>query len=101
MVGFEPFRGAPHIVPGVSPVPRTWTLDWAMGSIALSVAGAAVSLLDPGLFVLGVILFALGLITGVVALRKRVRRNLAIVGIILNAANLAFDAALVFLAGSH
>ena len=46
-------------------------------------------------------MFALGLITGVVALRKRVRRNLAIVGIILNAANLAFDAALVFLAGSH
>ena len=97
----EPFHGPPHIVPGVSPVPRTWTLDWAMGSIALSVVGAVVSLLDPGLFVLGVILFALGLITGVVALRKRVRRNLAIVGIILNAANLAFDAALVFLAGSH
>ena len=72
-----------------------------MGSIALSVVGALVSLLEPGLFVLGVILFALGLITGLVALRKGVRRNLAIVGIILNAANLAFDGALVFLAGAH
>ena len=82
-------------------MPRTWTLDWAMGSIALSVVGAAVSLLDPRLFVLGVILFALGLITGLVALRKGVRRNLAIVGIILNAANLVFDATLVFLAGAH
>ena len=82
-------------------MPRTWTLDWAMGSIALSVVGALVSLLEPGLFVLGVILFALGLITGLVALRKGVRRNLAIVGIILNAANLVFDATLVFLAGAH
>jgi uncharacterized membrane protein len=72
-----------------------------MGSIALSVVGALVSLLEPGLFVLGVILFALGLITGLVALRKGVRRNLAIVGIILNAANLVFDATLVFLAGAH
>lgn len=70
-----------------------------MGSIALSIVAAAVSLLDPRLFVLGVILFALGLITGVVALRRGVRKNLAIVGIILNAANLVFDAALVFLAG--
>jgi NADH:ubiquinone oxidoreductase subunit K len=72
-----------------------------MGSIALSVVGAAVSLLDPGLFELGVILFALGLITGVVALRRGVRKNLAIVGIILNAANLAFDGAFVFMAGAH
>jgi NADH:ubiquinone oxidoreductase subunit K len=72
-----------------------------MGSIALSIVGAAVSLLDPGLFVLGVVVFALGLITGVVALRRGVRKNLAIVGIILNAANLVFDATLVFLAGAH
>jgi hypothetical protein len=72
-----------------------------MGSIALSVVGAAVSLLDPGLFLLGVILFALGLIAGMVALRRGVRRNLAIVGVILNVANLAFDAALVFVAGSR
>jgi hypothetical protein len=72
-----------------------------MGSIALSVVGAAASLLDPRLFVLGVIVFALGLITGVVALRRGVRKNLAIVGIILNAANLVYDATLVFLAGAH
>ena len=72
-----------------------------MGSIALSVVGAAVSLLDPRLFVLGVILFALGLITGLVALRRGVRKNLAIVGIILNAANLVFDAALLMSAGSR
>jgi NADH:ubiquinone oxidoreductase subunit K len=59
-------------------------------------------LLDPGgLFLLGAIVFALGLIAGVVALRKGVRRNLAIIGIILNAANLVFDASLVFLAGSR
>jgi hypothetical protein len=85
----------------VSPVPRTWTLDWATGSIALSIVGAVVSLLDPRLFVLGVIVFALGLITGVVALRRGVRKNLAIFGIILNAANLVYDATLVFLAGAH
>jgi hypothetical protein len=85
----------------VSPVPRTWTLDWATGSIALSVVGAVVSLLDPGLFLIGVALFALGLITGVVALRKGARRNLAIVGVVLNAANMAFDAAVVLFAGSH
>jgi hypothetical protein len=72
-----------------------------MGSIALSIVGAAVSLLDPRLFVLGVIVFALGLITGVVALRRGVRKNLAIFGIILNAANLVYDATLVFLAGAH
>jgi NADH:ubiquinone oxidoreductase subunit K len=72
-----------------------------MGSIALSVVGAVVSLLDPRLFVLGVILFALGLITGIVALRRGVRKNLAIVGIILNAANLVFDAGLLILAGSR
>ena len=72
-----------------------------MGSIALSVVGALASLLDPGLFVLGVILFALGLMTGVVALRRGVRKNLAIVGIILNAANLVFDAGWLILAGSR
>jgi hypothetical protein len=92
---------APHIVPDVSPVPRTWTLDWATGSIALSVVGAAISLLVPSLFLVGVLVFTLGFITGVVALRKGVRRNLAIVGIVLNLANLAFDAALVFFAGSR
>jgi uncharacterized membrane protein len=72
-----------------------------MGSIALSVAGAAVSLLDARLFLLGVLLFALGLIVGLVALGKGARRNLAIGGIVLSAANLVFDAALVILASSR
>jgi hypothetical protein len=72
-----------------------------MGSIVLSVTGAAVSLLETRLFLVGVALFVLGLIAGVVALRKGVRRNLAIVGVVLNAANLVFDAALVMLAGAH
>jgi hypothetical protein len=85
----------------VSPVPRTWTLDWSTGSIGLSVAGAVVSLLAAGLFLVGIILFALGLIAGLVALRNGVRRKLAIIGILLNAANLAYDAALVILSASH
>jgi len=67
----------------------------------LSVAGAVVSLLAAGLFLVGIILFALGLIAGLVALRNGVRRKLAIIGILLNAANLAYDAALVILSASH
>jgi uncharacterized membrane protein YtjA (UPF0391 family) len=85
----------------VSPARGGWTLDWSTGSIALSVAGAATSLLATGLFWVGVILFVVGLIAGIVALRKGVRRNLAIVGTVLNAANLAFDAALVIFAASR
>ena len=85
----------------MSPVPRTWTLDWSIGSIGLSVAGAVVSVLHAGLFPVGMILFALGLIAGLVALRKGVRRNLAIIGILLNAANLAYNAAVVILSASH
>jgi uncharacterized membrane protein YoaK (UPF0700 family) len=77
------------------------TLSWATGSIGLSVAGAAVSLVDSRLFLVGLVFFVLGLIAGIVALRKGPRRNIAIVGIVLNAANLAFDAALVILAGSR
>jgi hypothetical protein len=76
----------------VSPARGPWTLDWSTGSIGLSVAGAAASLLDPGLFLVGAVLFVLGLAAGVVAFRKGVRRNLAIIGILLNAANLVFDA---------
>lgn len=85
----------------VSPVPRTWTLDWSTGSIGLSVAGAVVSLLAAGLFLVGMILFALGLIAGLIALRKGVRRKLAIIGILLNVANLAYDAALLILSASR
>ena len=94
-------RGAAYSSPDVSPVPRTWTLDWSIGSIALSVAGAAMRLLDPRLFVVGVILFVLGLIAGVVGLRKGTRRTLAIGGIVLNGANLAVDTVFVILSGSR
>lgn len=90
-----------RVAPVVSPARGTWTLDWATSSIALSVAGAAVSLLDSGLLLVGVILFVVGLIAGIIALRKGVRRNIAIVGIALNAANLLFDAVLVIIAGSR
>jgi hypothetical protein len=86
------------VAPPVSPARGTWTLDWSAASIILSVAGAAASLLDARLFLVGVALFALGLFAGVIALRRRIRRNLAIVGIVLNAANLVFDAALVMAA---
>ena len=85
----------------MSPARGAWTLDWASGSIALSVAGAALSLVDIRLFLVGAVLFALGLIAGVVAVRKKVRRNLAIVGIVLNVANLAYDAALLIFGGSR
>jgi hypothetical protein len=62
--------------------------------------GAAVSLLDNRLFLVGMALFVLGLVAGIVAFRKGPRR-IAIVGIVLNAANLAFDASLLIVAGSH
>jgi hypothetical protein len=70
-------------------------MDWASASILISVAGAGVSLLDARLFALGALLFVVGLIIGINALRKGIRRNRAIIGILLNAANLVFDVALV------
>ena len=93
--------GAPPIVPDVSPEPRTRTLDWATGSIGLSIAGALITLVDRRLFLVGVILFGLGLIAGVVALRIGVRRNLAMVGVVLNTANLVFDGAVLIIAASR
>jgi hypothetical protein len=87
-------RGVPPTVPARG----TWTLDWATGSILLSVAGAGISLLDHRLFAVGALFFIAGLIVGIVALRKGVRRNRALIGVALNAANLLFDAALVILA---
>ena len=94
-------RSADAYSSDVSPVPRAWNLDWSTASVGLSVAGAALSLFLPGLFWGGVILFVLGLIAGVVALRTGLRRNIAVIGIVLNAANLAFDAFLVILAASR
>jgi hypothetical protein len=85
------------VAPIVSPARGSWTLDWATGSILLSVAGAALSLFDPRLFAVGALLFAAGLVVGIVALRKGGRRNRAIIGVLLNAANLVYDAAVVVL----
>jgi hypothetical protein len=73
-------------------------MDLATGSILLSVAGAGISLLDNRLVAVGAVFFIAGLIVGIVALRKGVRRNRAIIGVILNAANLVFHAALLILA---
>ena len=73
-------------------------MDWATASIALSITGAAVSLAGTGLFLVGVIIFVLGLTAGVVAFRNGRRRNRAIIGIVLNAANLVVDAAFVIFA---
>jgi hypothetical protein len=70
-------------------------MDWASASILISVAGAGASLLDARLFALGALLFVVGLIIGINALRKGIRRNRAVIGIVLNAANLVFDVALV------
>jgi hypothetical protein len=82
----------------IVPARGTWTMDLATGSILLSVAGAGISLLDNRLVAVGALFFIAGLIVGIVALRKGVRRNRAIIGVILNAANLLFDAALLILA---
>jgi hypothetical protein len=77
------------------------TLDLSTGSIVLSVIGAGLSLLDTRLLPVGVVVFVLGLITGVVAFRRGRRRNRAMIGIVLNAANLAVDAAFVIFAASR
>ncbi len=91
----------PAVAPPASRAPRGLSWNLATGSIALSVVGAGTSVLAPGLFLFGVSLFVLGLIAGVVAFRSGVRRNLAIGGIVLNALNLAVDAAFVLYASRH
>jgi hypothetical protein len=85
----------------VPPVPRTWSFDWATTSIVLSIAGALITLFDRRSFLVGVILFGLGLIAGVVALRTGARRNLALVGVVLNTANLVFDGVVLIIAASR
>ena len=47
------------------------------------------------------LIFALGLVAGVIALRRSPRRNWAVIGIILNAMNLVFNAALVILVAAR
>ena len=83
--------------PVVSPPSRAWTLDWATASVLLSVAGAGLSLVEAQLFVVGALLFVAGLVVGIVALRKGVRRNWAIVGVVLNTVNLLYDVAIQIL----
>ena len=75
--------------------------DWSTTSIALSIAGAAISFADRGLFLIGVVVFLVGLIVGVVAFRIGVRRNRASIGIIQNAVNLMLDAGLLISAASR
>ena len=57
--------------------------------------GALLSIADRNLIFLGVIVFVAGLILGVVGWRSGIRRNRAVIGIILNSANLILDAGLV------
>ena len=85
----------------MQPAPQKWSFDWATTSIGLSIAGALITLFDRRLFLVGVILFGLGLIAGVLALRIGARRNLALVGVVLNTANLVFDGVVLIIAASR
>ena len=77
------------------PPSRPQGFDWSTASIALSIMGALLSIADRNLIFLGVIVFVAGLILGVVGWRSGIRRNRAVIGIILNSANLILDAGLV------
>jgi hypothetical protein len=83
------------------PPSRRPGFDWSTASIALSIMGAVLSIADRNLVFLGVIVFVAGLIVGVVGWRIGIRRNRAVIGIILNSANLILDAGLVISALSH
>jgi hypothetical protein len=80
---------------------RRQGFDWSTASIALSIMGALLSIADRNLVFLGVIVFVAGLILGVVGWRSGIRRNRAVIGIILNSANLILDAGLVISAVSR
>jgi hypothetical protein len=69
--------------------------DWSTASIALSVIGALLSIVDRNLVLLGVLVFVAGLIVGVVGWRSGLKKNRAVIGVILNSANLMLDAGLV------
>jgi hypothetical protein len=87
----------------VAPPPpaRRRGFDWSTASIALSIVGALISIADRGLVLVGVIVFATGLIAGVVGWRSGIRKNRAGIGIILNSANLMLDAGLLISAASR
>ncbi|HVC76553.1 MAG TPA: hypothetical protein VND96_08555 [Candidatus Micrarchaeaceae archaeon] len=80
---------------------RRQGFDWSTASIALSIIGALLSIADRNLILLGVIVFVAGLIVGVVGWRSGLRKNRAVIGIILNSANLILDAGLVISAISR
>jgi hypothetical protein len=80
---------------------RRQGFDWSTASIALSIMGALLSIADRNLVLLGVLVFVAGLILGVVGWRSGIRRNRAVIGIILNTANLILDAGLVISAATH
>jgi hypothetical protein len=90
-------------VSGVPPqVPaRRQGFDWSTASIALSIIGALLSIADRNLVFLGVIVFVAGLIVGVIGWRSGLRKNRAVIGIVLNSANLILDAGLVISAASR
>ena len=85
------------MAPNVPQAGRARGLDWATTSILLSVAGAFLSIVEARVLVAYMLMFALGLVAGVIALRRSPRRNWAWIGIILNSMNLVFNAALVIL----
>jgi hypothetical protein len=87
-------------VPPQVPARRTG-FDWSTASIALSIMGALLSIADRNLVFLGVIVFVAGLIVGVIGWRSGLRKNRAVIGIVLNSANLILDAGLVISAASR
>ena len=79
----------------VPPPPRRPGFDWSTVSIALSIIGALFSIATPGLVLLGLIVFVAGLSMGVLGWRRGVRKNRAVIGIILNSANLLLNVGLL------
>jgi hypothetical protein len=63
--------------------------------------GALISIATRGLFLVAVLAFVAGLVVGVVGWRSGVRKNLAAIGIILNAANLILDVGLLISVASR
>lgn len=88
--------GVPQQVPA-----RRQGFDWSTASIALSIIGALLSIADRRLILVGVIVFVAGLIVGVIGWRSGLRKNRAVIGIILNSANLILDAGLVISAATR
>jgi hypothetical protein len=69
--------------------------DWSTASIFLSIVGALISIATPGLVLVGLVVFAVGLSMGVLGWRRGIRKNRAVIGIILNSANLLLNIGLL------